>query len=81
MTLQIPDTFFQKVGMTEGELLLRIAVMLFQEEKLTLAQASQFAGIHQMEFQKELARRKISIHYGEEDLLNDLETIAKINSK
>ena len=67
--------------MTEGELLLRIAVMLFQEEKLTLAQASQFAGIHQMEFQKELARRKISIHYGEEYLFNDLETIAKINSK
>lgn len=60
---------------------MRIAVMLFQEEKLTLAQASQFAGIHQMEFQKELARRKIPFHYGEEDLLNDLETIAKINLK
>ncbi len=50
----------------------------FKEEKLTLGQASRLAGVHQFEFQKELAAREIPVHYGEEDYQNDLRTIALI---
>ncbi len=37
--------------MTEAEMRQEIAVMLFQREKLTLAQASRFAGMHRVAFQ------------------------------
>lgn len=42
-------------------------VILFEEEKLTLGQASKLARLHQFEFQKELANQKIPIHYDETD--------------
>jgi predicted HTH domain antitoxin len=78
MIVEIPDQVLTQSGLSAQELLLKVAVMLFQEEKLTLGQASKLAGLHQFEFQKELAARKISIHYGEEDFRRDLQTISKL---
>ena len=52
-----------------------MALLLFQEEKLTLGQASKVAGLHQFEFQGELTARKIPIHYSEEDLDRDILTL------
>ena len=60
------------------EILLKVALILFQEEKLTLGQASKLAQIHQYEFQQELAKRAISVHYGDEDYERDLQTIGLI---
>ena len=53
MTIEISDKILNKTGLTAEEIKLRLAILLFQEEKLTLAQASKFAGIHQIQFQKE----------------------------
>lgn len=75
MTVEIPDQVLKQAGLTSKELLLRVALLLFQEEKLTLGQASELAGMHQFEFQKELAKREIPVHYGEEDLERDLDTL------
>ena len=75
MTVEIPDQVLKQAGLTSKELLLRVALLLFQEEKLTLGQASELAGMHQFEFQKELAKREIAVHYGEEDLERDLDTL------
>ena len=52
-----------------------IAIMLFQRDKLTLAQASRFAGMHRVAFQHLLASRQISPHYGVEDFEQDLQTL------
>lgn len=57
---------------------LAIAILLFADEKVTIGQAAQIAKIPQFLFQKELAKRKIPIHYGEEEYLQDLETISKM---
>ncbi|MBA2735561.1 MAG: UPF0175 family protein [Pyrinomonadaceae bacterium] len=56
-------------------MLLKVTLVLFQEEKLALGQASKLAGLHQYEFQKELATRSIPVHYNEEDYKRDLQTI------
>ena len=64
-----------QAGLSSDELRLKVALLLFQEERLTLGQASQLAGLHQVEFQKELANREIPIHYGDEDLARDLRTL------
>lgn len=78
MIVEIPDQVINQSGLSAGEILLKVAIVLFQEEKLTLGQASRLAGLHQFEFQKELAAREIPVHYGEEDYQNDLKTISFI---
>jgi predicted HTH domain antitoxin len=78
MIVEIPDQIITQSGLSAKEILLKIAVLLFQEEKLTLGQASKLAEVHQFEFQRELAKREIPVHYNEEDFQRDLQTVAKI---
>jgi predicted HTH domain antitoxin len=75
MIVEIPDQTVQTAGLSSKELLLKVALMLYKEERLTLGQASKLAGLHQIEFQKELAAHEIPIHYGETDLEHDLKTL------
>ena len=75
MTITIPDTAIQKAGLTEARIKLEIALTFFQMDILTLAQAANIAGLHRMQFQEELARREIPIHYGVNELEEDLKTL------
>lgn len=74
MSLVIPDEFLQTAHITEADLKLEIAILLFQQEKITLGTASQFAEMNQLEFQRILGSRQIPIHYGVEDFRQDLRT-------
>lgn len=74
MTVEIPDYGVSQSGLSSKEILLKVAAVLFQEERLTLGQASKLAGLHQFEFQKELAKHKIAVHYGEKVFERDLQT-------
>jgi predicted HTH domain antitoxin len=78
MVIEISDSILKKAKLQPEALKLRLALMLFKEELITLGQAAEIAGLHQMQFQKELAKRKIPIHYGEEDFERDLITISKM---
>jgi len=80
MILTIPDTLLRQTGLTEAELKLLLAIQLPEEERLTLGQASQLAGIHQIQMQRELAKRDIPIHYGEQEFRRDMETIGGIQT-
>ncbi|MBE9009286.1 UPF0175 family protein [Pseudanabaenaceae cyanobacterium LEGE 13415] len=75
MSLVIPDEFLQTAHISETELKLEIAILLFQQEKITLGTASQFAGMNQLEFQRILGSRKIPINYDVEDFRQDLRTL------
>jgi predicted HTH domain antitoxin len=75
MSLVISDEFLQTAHISETDLKLEIAILLFQQEKITLGTASQFAGMNQLQFQRILGSRKISIHYGVEDFQQDLRTL------
>ena len=48
---------------------------LFEKQKLTLAQASSFAGMQRVAFQHLLASRRIPIHYEVEDFEQDLQNL------
>ena len=71
MVFNVPDLILQQAGVSPSEILLKLAILLFQEDRISLGQASKLADLHMVEFQKELAKRNISIHYGQEDYLND----------
>lgn len=77
MIIEISDKILHKTGLTPEEIRLRLAILLFQEERMTLVQASKLAGLHQIQFQKELAKRDIPIHYGMKELQRDMETIKR----
>ena len=81
MTIELSDELLERAGLSAGEVTLALAILLFQEELLTLGQAAEMANLHQAQFQKELATRKISIHYGVEELERDLRTLSNLDDE
>ncbi|NJK61670.1 MAG: UPF0175 family protein [Synechococcaceae cyanobacterium SM2_3_1] len=75
MSLVIPDEFLQTAHITEADLKLEIAILLFQQEKITLGTASQFAEMNQLEFQRILGSRKIPIRVEIESFWQNLATL------
>jgi predicted HTH domain antitoxin len=78
MSVAIPDEILAATRMTEAEMKLEISVMLFQKEKLTLAQASRFAGMNRIAFQHLLASRQIPVHYDVEDFEQDIKNLRQM---
>ncbi|MEM6592164.1 MAG: UPF0175 family protein [Cyanobacteria bacterium P01_C01_bin.73] len=77
MSVVVPDEILIATRMTDVEMRQEIAVMLFQLEKLTLAQASRFAGMHRVAFQHLLASRQIPVHYDTVDFEQDIQNLRK----
>ncbi|HBI23126.1 MAG TPA: hypothetical protein DDX84_02705 [Nitrospiraceae bacterium] len=75
MSILISDDILQSARLTEDEFKQEIAVLLFQKEKLTLAQASRFAGMTRLQFQHLLASRNIPVHYDIAEFEEDLKTL------
>ena len=75
MPVTIPDDVLSAARLTEQQLKQELALTLFREERLTLAQASRLAETSQLAFQSLLAERKIPIHYGVDEFREDLQTI------
>jgi predicted HTH domain antitoxin len=75
MSITISDDIIKASKMTEEQLKLEIAIMLFQQDKISIGKARQLAQMSLLEFQKELAKRKICIHYDVEELEQDIKTL------
>ena len=52
MTITIPEAAIEKTGFTEDRIKLEVALVLFQIDALTLAQAAGVAGLHRMQFKR-----------------------------
>jgi predicted HTH domain antitoxin len=70
MSVLISDELLQAANMSDAELKTELAVLLYQQKKLGLSKAREFAGVALVEFQQELARRQIPVF----DDLTSLET-------
>ncbi|MBC6433233.1 UPF0175 family protein [Nostoc sp. HG1] len=75
MSVVIPDDIFQSTKMTEDELKLEIAIMLYKQEKISSGKARAWTGLTVIEFQHELAKRGLCINYDVEDLQADVKTL------
>jgi len=78
MELSIPDEIVHAAGLSEQELLQELALLLFQQDRLTLGYASRLAGMYQGDFMDLLAQRDIAMHYDVEDLADDLQTLREL---
>ncbi len=75
MPVTIPDEVLAAAHISGAELKQELAVTRFQQERLTLAQASRLAELDQPGFQAVLAERKIPIHYGVTEFREDLQIL------
>jgi len=78
MSLVIPDDILRAANISASDLLRELAILLFQQDKLTLGQASEFAGVSQLEFQRLLAKRHIAVHYDTQEFSDDLDTLRRM---
>jgi len=72
MPVTISDEVLAAAHLSEPELKQELALALFRQERLTLAQASRLAETTQLAFQALLADRRIPIHYGIEEFREDV---------
>lgn len=81
MDLLIKEDILKKAEITAEELLIEIAVHLYDTERLSMGQARNLAQLDQISFQKELAKRDVYIKYDVEDLETDLENLDKLKKR
>ena len=73
MQITLPD-----LGMSEQEIKQELALSLYQQHKVSLAKAASIAGMTRIEFQHLMASRNICVHYTEEMLEEDIQTLRKL---
>jgi len=74
MTIEIANDLLHHANVSDSEIQLVVAIWLFTEKDLSLGLAAQVARLHKIQFQRELARRHIPVHYSEEDLVRDYQS-------
>ncbi len=75
MSILIPDDIVRVSKMTEGELKLEIAIMLYQQGKIGSGKVRAWTGLTVIEFQHQLALRGLCINYDVEDFQSDVKTL------
>lgn len=78
MQLTMPPALESRISPRAAAL--GLAIGMFITEEATLGQAADIAGLSQAELLKELGRRRIPIHYGHEELAEDLQTVAALSA-
>jgi predicted HTH domain antitoxin len=73
MQLTLPEAVETKLSPRKAAL--HLAIGLFVSEETTLGQAAEIAGLTQQDFLKELGARRIPIHYGLDELNEDLKAV------
>ncbi|MEM6767625.1 MAG: UPF0175 family protein [Bacteroidota bacterium] len=81
MDLVIKEDILNQAHISAEELVLEIAVHLYDTERLSIGQARKLTNLDPISFQRELAKRDIFIKYDSDDLQTDLTNLAKIRNQ
>src|SRR6266511_3452695 len=76
MQLTLPANI--EARLSQQSTALHLAIGLFVSDEATLGQAAEVAGLSQAEFLRELGKRRIPIHYGAEELAEDLRSVESL---
>lgn len=76
--LEVPQDILDSARMTVSELRVELAVYLYAQGRLSVGKARELAGMTLWEFRQLLASRRISPHYDESDLEQDLATLRQL---
>lgn len=74
----VPAKVLRASGLTEQELMVELAVHLFEEDLISLGVAKSLAGMSTADFMRLLGQRGVNMHYDVEDLEEDIRTLKKL---
>lgn len=80
-TIEIPGGVLRAARMSEADIRRELAILLFQQEKLSFGKARELAGLGVWTFQQLLGSRDIPPHYGVADYDIDLVTLDDLDIK
>jgi len=75
VTINIPDSALAQVNINPDQLLIELAVYLYDKKAFSWGKARKLSGLDEMSFRKELAKRDVYMHFDLEDLKKDLESL------
>ena len=75
MLIEISDQVVAQSGLSKSDILLELALVLYQRDTLSLGLAAQMAGLHRYAFQLELGKRNIPVNIAWEDVQQDISDI------
>ena len=77
----IEDEILNAANMTEQELKIELAILLFRQHRLTYAQARVLSGLSRIAFDDKLFDAGVPSGYTTEDLHDDLHTLNELRQK
>ncbi len=77
IVIEVPENLRVPPGELEERLRIELSLRLYEKGIVTLGQARRIAGLSKWDFLELLAREGIPIHYGEEELREDLQIIRR----
>jgi len=81
VVIEIPENLRIPPGELEERLRIELALRLYEKGIASLGQARRIAGLSKWDFLELLAREGIPLHYGEEELREDLEVAKRFARK
>ena len=81
VVIEVPEGLRIPPSELEERLRIELALRLYEKGIASLGQARRIAGLSKWDFLELLAREGISLHYGEEELKEDLEVAKKLARK
>lgn len=79
MNLTLPKPLDERLS--PRDVALHLAIGLFVSEEATIGQAAATAGLSQRDFLRGLGIRRIPLHYGEEELTEDLRQVDALDAR
>jgi predicted HTH domain antitoxin len=80
-TIEIPGGVLRAARMSEADIRRELAILLFQQEKLSFGKARELSGLDVWTFQQLLGSRGITPHYDVADYEIDIVTLDDLDLK
>ncbi|RLF10401.1 MAG: UPF0175 family protein [Thermoprotei archaeon] len=81
ITIEVPENLRVPPGELKERLRIELALRLYEKGIASLGQARRIAGVPKWDFLELLAQEGIPIHYGEEELKEDIEIAKELAKK
>ncbi len=81
VVIEVPENLRVPPGEFEERLRIELALRLYEKGIASLGQARRIAGLSKWDFLELLAKERIPMHYGEEELKEDLEVAKRLAKK
>jgi len=81
VVIEVPEGLRAPPGELEERLRIELALRPYEKGIASLGQARRIAGLSKWDFLELLAKEGIPLHYGEEELREDLEVVRRLAGK